>query len=133
MHFDFPYHTFETEYPSSGFKAQLGNSYQFDAPPSAPDQRKFTLKFKTMRILLNTDGTIDVLTSPQINMGTLDAFYNKHKMFAVFIYHHPMYGDLPCKFNKPLKIPKGLENGGGALSDFEVELIEVPGMASTFS
>lgn len=129
--FNFPYHTQETEYPDSGFRATLGNSYQFAAPPSAPDQRKFTLKFPLLKWFV-TAGAIDPAPSALINMAALDAFYNRHRCWAVFTYPHPVYGNLPCRFNKPLKIPKGIEGGDGAVKDIEIELLEVPGAVPSF-
>lgn len=46
--FSFPYHKFSTEYPETGFRMQLGNSYQYSAAPVAPDQRVLRLYFDTM-------------------------------------------------------------------------------------
>lgn len=130
--FNFPMHKQETEYPDSGFRVTLGNSYQFAAPPSAPDQRKFTLKFALMKWFLNTENLLDRTQHPEFNLAVLDDFYNRHKTWAVFIYPHPVYGNLPCRFNKPLKIPTGIEGGNGAVVAFEIELLEQPGMVPSF-
>lgn len=46
--FNFPYHKTSVEYPESGFRMNLGNSYTYNAGPSAPDQRIFRLYFETM-------------------------------------------------------------------------------------
>ena len=46
--FNFPYHKTSVEYPESGFRLNLGNSYTYNAGPSAPDQRIFRLYFETM-------------------------------------------------------------------------------------
>ncbi len=133
MIFNFPYHSFSTEYPDSGFRAALGNSYQFSAPPSAPDQRQFTLKFATMVYYKNAEGAgVDPTPNPKINFAVLEAFYNKHKLFAIFMYPHPVYGNVPCRFRKPLKVPFPKRNGGGSLEPFELELVEAPGMVETF-
>ncbi len=130
--FTFKNHTTATDYPDSGFRAKLGNSYQFSAPPPAPDQREFTLKFALLKWFPNPDGTMDLTKFPEINLALLDAFYNRHRTWATFVYPHPVYGNLPCKFNKPLKIPAGILGGDGAVKDIEINLIEAPGMIITF-
>lgn len=128
--FNFPYHSVETEYPNSGTQIKLGNSYAYTAPPEAPDQRLFKLSFPLLKYF-EVNGAIDSSVEPQINLAALELFYNLHKMSATFTYPHPVYGELACKFNKPLKIPKGIPGGGGAVPNIDVELIEVPGMADS--
>lgn len=128
--FDFPYHTVETEYPDSGTQVQMGKSYTFTAPPSAPDQRKFTLNFEAMAYFL-TGGTIDAFKEPEINLARLENFYNLHKMHATFSYVHPVYGIVPCRFAKPLKIPKGTKGGNGVVENIELQFVEVPGMSDS--
>lgn len=123
--FDFPYHTFRTEYPESGNRVQLGGNYVFSAPPNGPDLRRFTLKFETMFYYLYSNGTIDAMKNPQYNMAVLEAFYNHHKLHKSFLYPHPVYGNIEVKFMSPLKIPEGIKGGNGALTDFEIELIEI--------
>lgn len=123
--FDFPYHTFRTEYPESGNRVQLGGNYVFSAPPNGPDLRRFTLKFETMFYYLYSNGTIDTMKNPQYNMAVLEAFYNYHKLHKSFLYPHPVYGNIEVKFMSPLKIPEGIKGGNGALNDFEIELIEI--------
>lgn len=53
--FNFPYHTQSTEYPESGTRVQLGNSYVFTAPPSGPDMRRFRLSFPTMKYFISDE------------------------------------------------------------------------------
>lgn len=124
--FAWPYHRIVTEYPESGFRVELGNSYTYTAPPPAPDQRKFTLKFQTMFYWEDGVGGIDRIRQPELNMACLEDFYNAHKLYKSFIYSHPVYGDLVVKFNKPLHIPEGIPGGTGAVMPFEVELLEQP-------
>lgn len=127
--FNFPYHRFSTENPDSSFRLQLGGSYQFSAPPSAPDQRIFKLKFNMMQYFVNTDGTINREKNPEYNAALLDEFYRLHKTHATFIYPHPIYGNLVCSFNKPLVMP---ETGDfGIVYNIDLELIERPGMDSS--
>ena len=123
--FNFPYHTFRTEYPESGNRVQLGGNYIFSAPPNGPDLRRITLKFETMKYYLDVNGAITNAPHPEINMAVLEAFYNAHKMHKSFIYPHPVYGDMEVKFMTPLKIPEGIKGGNGALQDFEIELVEI--------
>lgn len=48
--FDFDYHQCTIQYPESGSRLQLGNSWMFTAAPTAPDQRTLTLSFPGMRV-----------------------------------------------------------------------------------
>ena len=123
--FDFPYHTFSTEYPESGTRVQLGGNYIFTSPPTGPDLRRFSLHFETMFYYLDDEGDIDLTHNPKINLAVLEAFYNAHKTHKTFIYPHPVYGNVECKFYSPLKIPEGNKAGHGSVKDFKIELIEI--------
>lgn len=113
--FPFKIFRFSTEYPVSGTRLQLGNSYQYDVPPSAPDQRLFLLKFNGMRY-----GS----SHPELNMTAFEAFWLEHKLHKEFMFPHPVYGAVRVKFQDPLRIPNILP--GGVLEEFEVRLIEIP-------
>jgi len=115
-----------TRYPQSGVRIQLGNSYQFNTPPEAPDQRIFVLKLAGLQYLVTEQGQIDTVSKPERNMAVLELFYNQHKLAYSFIFNHPVYGPVTCKFNKPLEIPDGIVGGNGVLSELTVELIEEP-------
>lgn len=132
MIFNFPLHAQSTKYPETGIRIQLGSSYQYAAAPVAPDQRVITLSFNTMRYIESAPGVVDITTTPEINFGRLIRFYERHKLWAVFMYPHPMFGPIPCRFNKGLQIPKGNPGGTGTLQPFELELVEVPGFTETF-
>lgn len=123
--FNFPYHTVETEYPESGTRAQLGGSYVFTTPSTDPEQRKFTLNFKVLKYFVDDSGTIDDTLGFEYNLQRLDNFYQLHRLNTSFIYPHPVYGDVTVKFNKPLKIPKGLAGGNGIVEDITIELLEI--------
>lgn len=123
--FDFPYHLVSTEYPDSATRVQFGSSYVFTSKPVAPDQRIFTLSFQGMGFffsgeILNRD------VKPQLNMGTLERFYQDHQTWKSFIYPHALLGSVVCKFHQPLTIPKGVPGGSGKVEGFELKLIEVP-------
>lgn len=128
--FNFPYHTYSTENPESSFRVKLGGSYQFSAPPSAPDQRIFKLKFPAMKYFVR-DGALDRNAQPQINLALLEDFYDLHKLHATFTYNHPVYGSVACRFNKPLKVPEGTRGGNGVVENIEIELIEMPGLSDS--
>jgi hypothetical protein len=124
--FNFPYHTFETINPETGFRGQFGGAYMFTAPPDAPDVRTFKLGFNGMQFFTNSDNSFNTTTEAKRNMKAMIDFYHAHKLHLSFHYDHPVYGQLEVKFNKPLPEPKGIKNGNGMVEDFEVELVEIP-------
>ncbi len=128
--FNFPYHKFSTDNPESSFRMKLGGSYQFTAPPSAPDQRIFKLRFKALRYFI-VNGVVDATVNPEMNLARLEQFYALHKMHLAFVYPHPVYGNVTVSFNKPLMIPEGTEGGQGVYENIEVEFLELPGMQSS--
>ena len=126
--FNFPYHQFETEYPEDGFRTQLGGGYSYAAAPTSPPQRKITLSFELMKYFVDEDNLINSYQSPEINMAVLEDFFKFHRLHEPFVYPHPVYGNIVCKFDEALKIPKGIKGGDGALQAFTIKLIEQPGI-----
>lgn len=124
--FDFPFHTFETEYMDSGDQVQLGKGWSFATKPNAPPQRVFTLNFSGMRYIMSPNGARDLITDPQLNMGLLEDFFQRHRLSQPFFYNHPFWGRLRCRFQKPVKVPRGVVGGSGVLQAFDVYLIEFP-------
>lgn len=124
--FDFPYHVVETENPESGTRGQFGNSYVFTAPPTDPDQRLFTLTFAAMKFYVDDDGDIDATVNLKTNMKTLIDFYHQHKTYASFQYNHPVHGLMEVKFYTPLTEPPGIPGGNGVVTEFSVQLVEIP-------
>ena len=124
--FDFDFHNFETEYPDSGNRMQLGNSYTFSSSPVAPDQRIITLSFKGMLSYHNADGSPDPDKNPRVNIWRLEQFYLANKLWRPFNYKHARYGVLVVKFNKPFKVPKMVEGEIGLTESFTVEFQEQP-------
>lgn len=120
------YFGFATRYPESGERVQLGNSYQYDAPPAAPDQRSFILTLQGMTYFVDGSGQIDLTIEPGRNLAKLEKFYNDHKRALPFLLDHPVYGSVKCKFMNPLQIPEGIANAGGMVPAFQIELIEIP-------
>jgi hypothetical protein len=110
----------------SGARIQMGNSYTYTAPPTAPDQRLFTVALSGMQYFVDTNGAIDLVTDLSRNMAHLDSFYNDHKLYLSFDFNHPIYGLVKCKFNRPLEIPNGVQGGNGLVEGFSLELIEMP-------
>ena len=124
--FTFPNHQWATDYPETGVRVQLGGNYTFSAGPDAPPARSFKLYFTGFKYYV-ADGVVDKVTNAAVNnMGALEDFYAAHFLHESFVYPHPVYGDIVCKFNKVLRIPKGIKGGDGMVEDFELELIEQP-------
>lgn len=121
------YFTWTTRYPDSGLRVVFGNSYNYTAGPTAPDQRVFLLKLQAMQYFLQPDGvTLNTVTEPVRNLAALEAFYQEHKLHKAFDFNHPVYGLLSVKFNRPLEIPEGIPGGNGVYELIEVELLEQP-------
>ena len=120
------YHAERTSYPQNSPVIQLGGSYVFTSRPVGPPQRTFYLTFEAMRHFFNSDGTVDTESYPEFNLGTLEAFYEEVQLYASFKYVHPRYGQLICRFAKPLDIPRPELGGFSVVKGVQVELIEVP-------
>ena len=117
---------FATRYPESGVRMQLGSSYMHTAPPSAPDQRTFILTITGMQYFLDAQDQLTTAVEPYRNMLVLENFYNQHKTAFSFLFSHPVYGSLTCKFARPLEIPEGVSGGNGLLQSLTLELLEIP-------
>ena|SRR5687768_6346921 len=124
--FIWKYHRYSTDYPESGFQMELGGSYQFTSEPDGPDQRLFTLHFETMRYFTDSSGNVDATISPELNFLALENFYKEHRRWKSFTYDHPIYGLVKVRFAKPLRTPKGILGGDGALEPFSIDLLEIP-------
>jgi hypothetical protein len=124
--FNFPNHIVVEQYPDPGTSITLGNSYTFATPPTAPDQRIFVLSFNSMWRGLGADGTKDIVSNPQNNLGLLLDFYENYKLHKTFQYPHPWLGTLNVRFNKPLSTPKGIAGGDGWTEGFDIEFKEQP-------
>lgn len=126
--FDFPYHTYETQYQENQFRARLGGNWLWTAAPDAPEQRIFKLSFKAMRWFFTSlsSDTIDRTATPQLNIAALEDFYKAHLLHTTFVYPAVYHGNVNCKFNKPFILPKGVEGGNGTVQGFELEFIEIP-------
>ena len=79
-----------------------------------------------MAYFVDQNNEIDTAVFPGRNLAVLEQFYNDHKRAFSFIFPHPVYGNVTCKFNRPLEIPPGVPGGNGLVQDPEVELIEIP-------
>ena len=123
--FDFPYHSFRTKYPETGLRVQFGNNYTFTTGPEAPVVREFRLTFVGMKYYLNDSGEIDLTVNLPTNMAVLEKFFQDHLLHETFIYPHPVYGNVYCKFRDPLEIPDILPGSGGVVRDFEISFQEV--------
>lgn len=124
--FDFPLHTFATDYSDSSTRVKFGVGYTFASEPSAPEERIFTLKFPLLKYFLTPDNKPDLQKMPQINLYLFEAFYGRHRMWKKFRYIHPVYGEKTVRFHEPLRIPEGKKDGDGAVENIEIKLIEIP-------
>lgn len=124
--FDFPYHICKVNFPDSANRMQFGKSYEATAAPGAPDQRIFVLTFAGMQTFMNTDGSVDLTSVPQINYERLAAFYAAHGTYTTFIYPHSLYGNINVKFINPLQSPDPVPQGNGVQGPFEIQLREQP-------
>lgn len=119
------YFTYSTRYPESGSRLQFARSYTYTVEAEAPDQRTFMLDLEGMQYFVFADGRLDDVSHPERNMAVLEAFYSRHRLALSFLFNHPVYGELRCKFNRPLEVPPGVKGGNGVLETLNVELIEI--------
>lgn len=124
--FDFPNHMVRETYPDPGTSITLGNSYVFATPPTAPDQRIFTLDFNSIWRGINSDGTPDTTTFYDNNAARLLQFYETYKLHKTFQYQHNWLGLLNVRFKSPLDMPKAIPGGDGWTESFSVTFIEIP-------
>jgi hypothetical protein len=123
--YNFPYFVLEDKYPESSAKLSLGGGYEFASKPKAPDQISFMLHYDTMVFIESVPGTLDLVSNPMLNMGTLRAFYETHRLYEPFLFEHPILGEVTVRFARPLsyKLRKG---GRGSVEPFTVELLLQP-------
>ncbi len=123
--FPFVNHVPTHVYPK-GDSFKFGRGYEHTAAPQDPLQRRFTLAFNTMVWYKNAAGEYDPTIDVENNVLALDQFYAEHRYHKSFLYNHPVYGELICKFatDAPFQMPRGLEGGSGATEGFELVLVE---------
>lgn len=124
--FEFPYHLMEVKYPDSSVTVSFGGGYDFTSKPKAPDQVEYTLNFKGMWFFTDITGrALDLTREPELNMGLLEAFYQRHRLYGKFWYPHQTQGLIRVRFAEPLGY-KIVENGKGQVEPFSVRLILQP-------
>jgi hypothetical protein len=97
--------------------------WQFNARPTTPYQRKFTVTLYGMRWYFRSDGTFDDKMNVNFNARALEMFYEQHETWSPFTFRHQHFGPLVCRFNAPLQVPPGIKNSGGLIDTVEVSLI----------
>lgn len=140
--FDFPHHLVQDEFPN-GATVRFGRGYTFASKPNGPDEVVFHLTFQNgMFFVQDIDPAtgkfiLNVKDNAAKNIMLLRAFYTRMLMYNKFIYPHPYLGDVTCRFNKPLLMPKVNSSTPGAVGGwngrrmhqteaFDVELILIP-------
>jgi hypothetical protein len=125
--FPFIHHVPTHTYPK-GDSFKFGRGYEHSAAPQDPLQRRFTLAFDLLIWEKNGAGVYDATIEPATNALAFDEFYAEHRTHKKFIYVHPVYGSMICKFaaDAPFTMPRGLKGGSGATDSFEVVLVEQP-------
>ena len=111
-----------------GDSFQFGNGYQFAAAPQLPLVRRFTLSFQGLIWYMNGSGVYDATIDPANNALAFVNFYLANTTYKSFIYPHPAFGNLICKFaaDAPPEIGKSLPGGTGVTDVFDVFLVEQP-------
>lgn len=139
--FNYPYHTPQNEY-QGGYSIKFGRGYRFAARPTGPEEVIIHLNFPAMFVFEEEIGhgaNADV--EPTLNIYSLMFFYTRHLMYKPFFYNDWIYGQVVCRFNKPLIMPKTLKTSpgevGGRIVDgkswrlhqvepFDIELLRQP-------
>lgn len=113
--FDFPYSTPQDEYPA-GATVKFGRGYRFASAPTGPDEVILHLNFPAMFAFQAAFGAApDPTVEPQLNIHALEDFYKEHRMYLPFYVMHPRQGQIICRFNKPLVMPKPIKTSPGEI------------------
>ncbi len=123
-------HILEYEYMEVDTKLELGNGWSFTSESDSPLKRIFKLSFQGYKFYTKEEDSVEVIdpdASQYVNnMADLIAFYAAHRTFKRFIFKpYGLSEEVTVRFKEPLKVPKGLPNGGGALEPFTITLEEM--------
>lgn len=103
----------------------MGKGYEFRQGENAPEQMQYDLVFKGMRYVY-VSNVLSNSANPTLNILALDAFYVANKLHKVFIYPHPVRGNINVRFLKPLEYGTPEEGGTGIIPEFTISIIEQP-------
>lgn len=120
--FNFPYHTFATKYPEDQSTKTFGGGWSFSATPRNPIFKHVILTMNGLRFYQNANGSISNTLNPTKNALTLQQFYEVHRQNKVFIYPHPVFGNMSVRFLNPVEVPAVGSNG--VIPSFTITLIE---------
>lgn len=123
--FNFPYHRVITKHPESGSGIKMGKGYEYRQGDNAPEQMMYDLVFDSMQYFL-VSGVPSATPTPTRNIMALDAFYVANKMHKVFIYPHPVRGNINVRFAKPLEYGTPEKGGTGMIPEFTISIVEQP-------
>lgn len=100
------------------------NGWTFSAKPVVPWQYSFKIMLHGLMWFTNdSTGLYDNTTQPTVNARRFEEFVKTHGVHTAFTFPHPHLGNLECRFKTLPAVPAGMENAGGLIEAFEVELI----------
>lgn len=111
------------ELPPEEPKVTSFNGWDFTARPVVPYRPKFKVTLDGLYWYVS-EGLLDVTTDAQHNAGRLLNFYKEHRLWKTFTYNHEYYGEIVCRFDVPVILPKALPDSGGLLPSVEITLIQ---------
>ncbi len=117
--------TVETEYQEFAANTSFNGSYAFALSSKVPSVRLFTVKIPVLRYYFDSFGDLDLTVNKDTNMAWVEWMYNVHKLQKLFLFTHPVYGDVRVRFREPLKVPKGVKGGQACVEALELQLVEV--------
>lgn len=118
-------HLVAIDYLEVDTSVTFGDGWAFTSGSQDPLRREFTLSFQGYKFYGDAEGDYDVTTNQYVNnMSDLIAFYAAHRTSTHFIYHVHGIESTEVRFKEPLKIPKGIPDGGGALEPFTITFVE---------
>lgn len=100
------------------------NGWSYHPAPNLPFRPSYRVMLDGLTWYQNTDGTLDLTTSPETNAGRLEQFYRGHRLHKPFLFNHEYLGGILMRFSTPVSVPMGLIQSGGLIDRFEINMIQ---------
>lgn len=113
-----------TRPPAAQGKGMSMNGWYFSAKPNVPYQKTFVVKLQGLRWYLGVGDGYDTVTDPTFNARRLELFYQQNGTWDNFIFPHPHFGNVVCRFLEPVEVPEAVPNSGGFIEAFDIILVE---------